>query len=252
MLDKKARIRPAYGGVSIGHYKVTAGTLGCLVIDKYDGVYILSNNHVLSNSNDAQKGDPIYQPGTYDSGSDTDTIALLEKFIPVKFQGESGCRLARTVARFLNVIAWLFRRKTRFKLISIEIPENEVDCAIAKPFKDEDVSPEIVDIGRLKGVARVKVGDKVQKSGRTSCHTKDGVVVDDDASIDVSYGAFKTARFIHQILISKEGFSAPGDSGSLIVNEDRYAVGLLFAGSDTVTLANHIETVEEYLGVRVL
>jgi hypothetical protein len=46
----RQRMRPAQGGVSIGHYKITAGTLGCLVRDGKGGTYILSNNHVLANS----------------------------------------------------------------------------------------------------------------------------------------------------------------------------------------------------------
>ncbi len=52
------RHRPAPGGVSIGHHEITAGTFGCLV-RKNGHTLILSNNHVLANSNDAQIGDPI-------------------------------------------------------------------------------------------------------------------------------------------------------------------------------------------------
>jgi len=59
------RWRPAPGGVSIGHQQVSAGTLGCLV--KRDGqVYILSNNHVLADSNNASIGSNILQPGNSD------------------------------------------------------------------------------------------------------------------------------------------------------------------------------------------
>ena len=77
------RFRPAPGGVSIGHYQITAGTLGVVVRDRSTGDrLILSNNHVLANSNDAQIGDPILQPGPYDGGrTDTDTIAHLHRFI---------------------------------------------------------------------------------------------------------------------------------------------------------------------------
>ena len=55
------RWRPAPGGVSVGHYQVTAGTLGCVVRDKVSRErLILSNNHVLANSNDASPGDPVF------------------------------------------------------------------------------------------------------------------------------------------------------------------------------------------------
>src|SRR5450755_502852 len=59
--DPKGRFRPVIPpGVSIGHYKVTAGTFGALVTDKSTGEkLILSNNHVLANSNDSVIGDAI-------------------------------------------------------------------------------------------------------------------------------------------------------------------------------------------------
>ncbi len=73
--------RPAPGGVSIGHRDITAGTLGCLV--KKDGRFvILSNNHVLANSNAAEIGDAILQPGPHDVGRyPEDHIADLEQLI---------------------------------------------------------------------------------------------------------------------------------------------------------------------------
>ena len=61
------RWRPAPGGVSIGHYKITAGTFGSIVRDRETGNrLILSNNHVIANSNDADAGDEILQPGPID------------------------------------------------------------------------------------------------------------------------------------------------------------------------------------------
>ena len=89
--DPTQKMRPARPGVSIGHYQITAGTLGCLV--QRDGqVYILSNNHVLANSNAGQLGDAIYQPGPYDGGGSADQIGTLEQFIPVGFSGTvPGC-----------------------------------------------------------------------------------------------------------------------------------------------------------------
>ncbi|MEQ8975381.1 MAG: hypothetical protein RIE73_33970 [Coleofasciculus sp. C1-SOL-03] len=79
------RMRPCPGGYSIGHPDVTAGTLGCLVKDKLNQrTVILSNNHVLANSNQAQVGDPIIQPGSADGGTiESDTIATLERFYPL-------------------------------------------------------------------------------------------------------------------------------------------------------------------------
>ena len=67
------------GGVSIGHYAITAGTPGAFVKDKTTAeTLILSNNHVMANSNDASIGDAILQPGPADGGkSPQDRIAAL-------------------------------------------------------------------------------------------------------------------------------------------------------------------------------
>ncbi|HDR7495295.1 TPA: hypothetical protein QCX40_006167, partial [Bacillus cereus] len=45
--------------------------------------------------------------------------------------------------------------------------------------------------------------------------------------------------------------SSGGDSGSLITTNDGVAIGLLFAGSASVTIANHIEHVRSLLGIEV-
>src|SRR6266581_984976 len=66
--DPTKRQRPAPPGFSVGHPAITAGTIGARVRDAVGRVYILSNNHVLANSNGATIGDPEYQPGPFDGG----------------------------------------------------------------------------------------------------------------------------------------------------------------------------------------
>lgn len=81
------RFRPIPAGVSIGHHLITAGTLGVTVKDRLTGeTWILSNNHVLANSNDALIGDAILQPGPADGGQNpADIVARLERFIPLRY-----------------------------------------------------------------------------------------------------------------------------------------------------------------------
>src|SRR2546422_10036838 len=67
--DPTKRQRPAPMGFSVGHPAITAGTIGARVRDALGNVYILSNNHVLANSNGASIGDPEYQPGPLDGGT---------------------------------------------------------------------------------------------------------------------------------------------------------------------------------------
>jgi len=71
----KRRVRPVMGGYSVAHTAVTAGTIatGCYDESAFPGIpgkyYVLSNNHVLANSNAAMIGDPIVQPGPIDGGT---------------------------------------------------------------------------------------------------------------------------------------------------------------------------------------
>ena len=73
--DPTQRQRPAPAGFSVGHPAITAGTIGARVRDALGRVYILSNNHVLANSNGASLGDAEYQPGPFDGGTAADQIA---------------------------------------------------------------------------------------------------------------------------------------------------------------------------------
>lgn len=246
-IDKKARHRPCPMGTSGGHYMITAGTNGELLRDKKTGkMCIGTNNHVGANSNDAEIGDPYLQPGPYDGGTTRDDIiGNLLRFVPIEFVGDpSLCSAARFWSMFYNVPARLFRRRTRLRPV-IEYPEyNLVDAAMIE-VDEKDVSAEIVDIGVPKGVGQAQLDMLVQKSGRTTCHTVDGLITGIDAAIGpISYGPGKFAYFKDQIVISKEGFSAGGDSGSLVLDMNDYAVGKLFAGSEAekITIANHIQS----------
>ncbi len=211
------KVRPAMGGLSIGHYAITAGTLGCLVKRGQDTL-ILSNNHVLANENRGVEGDPILQPGRFDGGNeDKDVLARLDSFVKVQ-----------------------------------DAETNTVDAALAMPFDARDVTPEILNIGRIRGTRNADLEEKVMKSGRTTRVTN-GVVEDVSATLRVGYsmGSF---LFTDQMIIrgDKGSFSAGGDSGALIVDYQGSAVGLLFAGSPFFTVANKIENVQSALSVKVL
>ena len=85
-LGRKERARPLKIGISIGHYKITAGTLGGFVRSRDDGsVLILSNNHVLANENKGKKGDAVLQPGADDGGRNPeDKVGELLRFVRLK------------------------------------------------------------------------------------------------------------------------------------------------------------------------
>jgi hypothetical protein len=222
------RNRPAQGGDSIGHIDITAGTFGCVVQDmqtfreeQEKEMVILSNNHVLANSNDASEGDPILQPGPYDGGTLDDQIGELKRFVSITFS-TTEC--------------------------------NYVDAAIASA-NCKDISFDIHDIGGVEGSYYVGINDlgmKVQKTGRTTGHTT-GEIIAIDATVTVNYGSTlkkKLAKFCKQIITTD--MSEPGDSGSAGLTESKLVFGLLFAGSDKQTIFNRIDLVERYLKVKVV
>ncbi|MBO8141099.1 MAG: hypothetical protein H0Z37_02810 [Firmicutes bacterium] len=248
------RLRPAPPGVSVGHLLVSAGTLGAVVKDAATGrTLILSNNHVLANQTDgqdgrAQAGDAVLQPGSYDGGRvPQDIIGRLARFVPIRrCATEPRCSVARAAERVLNAgMRWLVP-KYRIRFARLEEADNLVDAAVAEPAAPGIVKPSILDLGPVRGVAEAEVGMRVEKSGRTSGVTR-GEVIALGATFTVSLGDSVAARFSDQIVTTP--MAQPGDSGSLIVDERRRAVGLLFAGSEQATLCNRIQNVLEQLDI---
>ncbi len=229
------RERPARSGNSIGHINITAGTLGGLVRDNVTGnTVILSNNHVIADSNDAGIGDPILQPGPTDGGSfPNDHIADLTRFVPIDFGNNA---------------------------------QNRVDGAIATPLNPNDVVWFTRDIGpETPSSTRVlnagDIGIAVQKTGRTTEHTW-GFVDSLFATVQIKYEMFKKATFVDQIVASTNPgdpeFSNGGDSGSLVYDEEQSCIGLLFGGSEGTggeagtTIINPINYVFSQLNISLL
>ena len=204
--------RPAPIGVSTGHPRITAGTIGCRVKDSSGKVYALSNNHVYAWENKATIGDNVLQPGAYDGGTDPrDAIGTLAAFERI------------SISRYAS---------------------NKIDAAIALSSVANlgngtpDGSYGIPSVTTVPATINLAV----KKHGRTTGLTF-GKVYALNATVNVTYDS-GTARFVNQIVITPGTFSAGGDSGSLVVTEDgNHPVGLLFAGSSSYTIANPINTV---------
>lgn len=255
-LGRTEKMRPAQPGVSIGHYKVTAGTFGAVVRDRNSGdLLILSNNHVLANASDggdgkSSPGDPVYQPGSYDGGTEADLIGHLERFVPIyRYNRDVQCSLAALGLKAANAMIHTIRPYYQFKLERLG-HSNLVDCALARPVAPDQIAPEIIDIGKITGIAEAKPGQSVKKSGRTSGLTE-GKVSAVKVTLNVAMGSGSdVVQFQNQVMAELK--SAPGDSGSLIVDSDNRAVGLLFAGSSDHTVFNPIQSVLDQLGVDLL
>jgi hypothetical protein len=231
-LSHRMRLRPAPGGISVGHVSITAGTLGCLCVGnrapRSSRLMILSNNHVLANSNAARIGDCIVQPGPADGGRcPADQIAILERFVRINFSGGI----------------------------------NYVDCATGWAWPDR-VRRELMYLSGGRPVY-FRVGSSpiapainmvVGKTGRTT-QLRQGRVTAIGVSVNVNYGGGKVAHFRDQIAIRglSGDFSAGGDSGSLIWQwaTGLRPVGLLFAGGGGTTFGNRITRVLSGLDIRL-
>ncbi len=235
-------------GVSMGHVNVTAGTFGCLVT-RNNQFLILSNNHVLANVNNAERGDAIIQPGRYDGGRPEDKVAVLEDFVSLDFGGDSAnSGLFISIEKLLNKLAGLFGSTHRMMAYQTSPGENLVDAALARPLDPAQFVSEILQIGLPKGIAEAGLGTAVQKTGRTTGYTQ-GRITQIDVTTSVDYNG-RTATFMDQLMAG--GMSDGGDSGSAVLDEQKNIIGLLFAGSPRATLINPIQTVLKSLNVEIV
>ena len=232
------RQRPAPLGFSVGHFAITAGSIGARVVDSNGNVYVLSNNHVLANSNDASIGDAIYQPGPYDGGTAADQIATLYAFKPINFSGGS------------NTFDAAIARSSTTDLDFATPSDDAYGAPSAQIFDDANADGAFDNINDLLGLP-------VQKYGRTTKLTH-GQITGINGTVTVCYEVLyifcvKSATYTNQLIVDAAGFSGGGDSGSLIVTDDGQfkPVGLLFAGSSTQTIVNRIDLVLSYFGVAI-
>lgn len=231
--------RPLRMGHSVGHHRITAGTIGCFGIDRSGSIGILSNNHVLADTNRGRVGDVILQPGRADGGQMQDAdhhVAKLHTFVPLDFDPTGS---------------------------------NLVDCAFARLDEGRSCDPRRIDriivgadgwdLGAIEDLLFERM--PVKKVGRTTDFREgwvDAIEVDNIRVQMISGPRPKYAIFNRQIAISgtKSSFSKRGDSGALICTGDGRPAALLFAGTETgghnghgITYANPIRTVLDALEI---
>lgn len=227
------RCRPLRIGASVGHVRVSAGSLGCFATCRREGqLGILSNNHVLADTNGGQAGDLIVQPGVLDGGDHSDAtshIARLSRFHPIDFTPGAT---------------------------------NYVDCAFAVLIDDVEHDPNRIGLpsgtvsGCVIGEPEDLVIDRmaVMKVGRTTGHTRGSVTIVSIDNVTTGYPGYRFARFDRQVAISGATgtFSERGDSGALIVTEDGRPIALLYSGAPHgITYANPIQAVLDSLSVDI-
>lgn len=222
-------------GSSCGHYKITAGTLGGFVEDDQN-YYMLSNNHVLANSNQCFGADPILLPGPADvpSGDSPDTIGLLDRWYPLSKEDRNGVDAA--VARFSDDVDFFY-------------PWAYTGIGTIKkaPVQDRWSVTKVIKRGRTTKVTR----------GRVSAYELDGIVIDYGTAGDPARVTFDDQIEIVGDPPSKP-FSLGGDSGSFIIDRDSLApYALLYGGGRDSqgidrTVAQFMPTVLKAMKVRLV
>lgn len=242
VLDAQKWFRSLRCGIGItnpmGEYpqRLSVGTAGFYVRDGDDGLYLVSNNHVIGRSNVAVVGEAVVQPGTLDlTGNELQSMPNLAALV-------QQLRIAEIAA----VVTLQFATPHN-------TPHNRVDVAAARVL---ETGRSVLDVGRLtfggslRGVAApyevdatgvIQGSARVYKVGRTTGYTE-GEVVGLGGTSSITYPG-GVAHFVDQIVVRATAdnvgpFSAQGDSGSGVLNERHELVGLLFAGSQYQTLVN--------------
>jgi len=245
LVDKSGRLRPVKLGVSIGHWSITAGSLGMLYEDRDGNILAGSNAHVLTPDPSKKPGQivekRILQPGAYHGGRNPDNVVGTyrwhKRIVPI---GESDCLPSRVIVKMLNTLYSLLGRKTRFCLGKIEAP-NMIDFAVYEPsvlhslevadgsLSDEPFvghlfagSPQVGIICKVKYIVDegytplvdwtdVREGERVK--GCSFWCNYETLVIDSSAVVRVGYGNF-SALFYDVIFVRNDGTIKGGWSGS--------------------------------------
>jgi hypothetical protein len=208
------------GGISGANTNLTgeSGTIGYFctrksTLPRRKEIHLLSNSHVFADLRKAKvdDGDLIMQPSPGEPASNR-PIGALVNYSALKFDGD------------------------------IKEP-NHIDAAIAKLWGPHPHKLVIPLIGAVKGYVEkkdIEISEAARKFGRTTGYTE-GRIFSIYLDIWVRYDRTgQSAFFQNQFLIEPAlpnfaKFVAKGDSGSLVVDGEQHAIGLIFAGMSEAT-----------------
>lgn len=202
------------GGISGANSNLNgqSGTIGyfCTRKSRFSRLketHMLSNSHVFADLQKAtvDEGDLIMQPSPGEPGNNR-PIGTLVNFSALKFAGDVN-------------------------------EPNHIDAAIAKLWSSQQHKPLLPFIGAVKGYVNkkdIKVGEPARKFGRTTGYTV-GNIFSIYLDIWIQYDRTRQSAFFENQLLVEPApefpkFVTKGDSGSLLVDENQHAIGLIFGG----------------------
>ena len=228
-------------GISIGHFRGSAGTLGGFVRvsrgnENWTG--IIGSSHVLSMINTGERGEDVIQPGWPDG--------------PRVFDNRMGK---------LETYTYLVHYQQKGDALNGE------DIALVRPLEDEKVpkanlvpKPKDPDRNmRLKGCLPSErlfehCGESVYKVGRTTGFTEGVLDVTNvpQYSVQLPNGRVYVFRDVAAVKNkNRRPFSRPGDSGSIVYTSGGQAIGTVLGASSThsfmVPLSASLKTIRAEL-----
>ncbi len=226
---RKMRQNIIQPGLSISHFQENWGTFGAVVYDNLSGrPCILSNWHVLVSGTDTSTEDVILQPGAGDGEEKPENrVGKLERYI-IDERGDAAIAV--------------------------------LDQPLSRSLKREQFETEIL----IESARKAKIGDILEKSGRTTGVTKGKV--DGIGSYKIDYQGQVGEKIIEGFKIvpvidgnpHDEEISKSGDSGSIWYDpKTQEGVGLHFAGETSSNpeehaIACHLPIVLEALSVSLV
>lgn len=217
-MEPSGSIQPGSSIGSCACENSSTGTLGAILKNSAGRLYGLSCYHVLVKSC-KHTNDPIVHPSLLDAPYRVIPIGLLSN--GVNPEPDSM---------------------------------NSIDAGVVL-LENVSVTPQMMYIGGPSGTGEASVGMTVQKFGRTTTYSS-GTVTTSEGDFKVWSERFQAyLTFSDQIAIQSRDtnpFSAAGDSGALVLDGNRQAVGLLFAGGDTLSIANHFSRVLQALDLALV
>lgn len=238
--------RPLRGGASFGYEEETTGTLGMTFIDEKNRIFLLSNNHVIGDTNSGRIGGRLNQPAFSDCGEDQCYCGTLERYVELNFKDNPISSTNGLFSKITSFFNRLFGGGKKSGVIEVNGNVNKVDCALGELAGCSTVLNNVIELGEIQGIREPELGMNIKKVGRTSGVTE-GRIIQMDATLHVNFSFGRKAIFEDQIITTP--ISEPGDSGSVVLDEDNYLIGLLFSGSEKVSVMNKIDLVFDALNV---
>jgi hypothetical protein len=247
---RSGEIRP---GVSIGHGRFRAGTLGCLVNIPgitHDQIGVLTAAHVVALNDSVNMRDRIYSPGRPDIRN------LMQKYV---------------IGRLINYINLLpvndYEPETGAEDIyqSIDVALVNLEATDPKKIPKRNEVPDPGDPDKKMIIIQQVVPERempdylnkeAYKFGRTSGFTKGKLVYHHIAQREIKLpnNKFYLYTELFGIVPAAGGdpFSRPGDSGAPVYTADGRLLGFVIGADSSISLCCMAERSLEEMGVQLL